>query len=391
MTAEGGASTFPTHAIFNVLLSQERVFGGEPPVIPAEDFRDKIVFVGTSATGLADIHATAFGGRTPGVFLQATLAENILSREFIQRAPDEAALALTFGGGLSAGLAAVTLPAWASLVVVIALGLAWISLATLWVGAGTWAPVVGPVLAAVIALVGGLAWQYFVEGREKRQIKRLFGRYVSPAIFQQLISNPSVARLGGERREMSVIFSDIRGFTSASEHGEPEAIVAQLNEYFSAMVDVLFEHHGTLDKFVGDQVMGLFGAPVADDHHADHAVAAALGMSDRLDRLNARWAAEGRRELQIGIGINTGEMIAGNIGSEAIMSYTVIGDAVNLGARLESLNKEHGTRILMSAATKARLTTAVRSRLVGTVQVKGRHEPVTVHEVLAPEGTGAQA
>ena len=147
------------------------------------------------------------------------------------------------------------------------------------------------------------------------------------------------------------------------------------------MVEVLFRHQGTLDKFVGDMVMGLFGAPLADPQHADHAVAAALEMSVELDRLNAAWQAQGRPVLDIGIGINSGEMIAGNIGSSAIMSYTVIGDAVNLGSRLESLNKDYGTRILISQATKDRLTSPVATRLVGEVTVKGRKQPVVVYEV----------
>jgi adenylate cyclase len=196
------------------------------------------------------------------------------------------------------------------------------------------------------------------------------------------MANPSVARLGGDRREMTVLFSDIRGFTAASERSEPEAVVEQLNEYFTAMVGVLFRHQGTLDKFVGDMVMGLFGAPVADARHADHAVAAALEMCDVLDRLNAAWTAAGKPTVEIGIGINSGEMIAGNIGSDTIMSYTVIGDAVNLGARLESLTKDVGARILISDATRRRLTCGVRTRDVGEVIVKGRTQPVRVHEVM---------
>ena len=142
---------------------------------------------------------------------------------------------------------------------------------------------------------------------------------------------------------MTVLFSDIRGFTTFSEQGQPEEIVQQLNEYFSRMVHVLFEHRGTLDKFVGDAVMALFGAPLDDADHAEHAVQAALAMLRELDALNREWAAQGRPTLAIGVGVNTGEMVAGNIGSETIMSYTVIGDAVNLGSRLESLNKQYGT------------------------------------------------
>src|SRR5207302_1701624 len=159
--------------------------------------------------------------------------------------------------------------------------------------------------------------------------------------------HPELAELGGRRREMSVLFSDIRGFTTVTENGEAEDIVAQLNEYFSTMVDVVFRHGGTVDKFVGDMVMALFGAPLDDANHAEHAVDAALEMIDELLKLNEKWTAEGRPSLDIGIGINTGPMIAGNIGSEAIMSYTVIGDAVNLGSRLESLNKQYSTRIII--------------------------------------------
>jgi adenylate cyclase len=257
------------------------------------------------------------------------------------------------------------------------------------VGGGLWLPVVAPFVATGTSFLGGLAWQYFVEGREKRQVKRLFGRYVSPDVFQHLMANPDVA-LGGERRDMTVLFSDIRGFTSVSEQGTPEAIVAQLNEYFGAMVDVVFRHRGTVDKFVGDMVMALFGAPVTDQEHADHAVAAAMDMSAALAALNARWAAEGRPVLDIGIGLNSGTMIAGNIGSQSIMSYTVIGDAVNLGSRIESLNKDYGTRILISQATKDRLTRPVQTRRVGDVTVKGRREPVVVWEVVADGKPGGQ-
>jgi adenylate cyclase len=166
-----------------------------------------------------------------------------------------------------------------------------------------------------------------------------------------------------------------------SEKATPEEVVSQLNEYFSRMVRVLFEHRGTLDKFVGDMVMGLFGAPLDDDEHAEHAVQAALAMWRALDELNQNWAAGGRPQLDIGIGISTGDMVAGNIGSDMIMSYTVIGDAVNLGARLESLTKEYNARVIISETTRAELTGRYQIHPLGDVTVKGKSRPVAIFEV----------
>lgn len=242
-------------------------------------------------------------------------------------------------------------------------------------------PLMTPLSAVGLAFVGELAWQYFVEGREKRQVKRLFSRYVPRDVYDQLMADPTRAALGGRRRHMTVLFSDVRGFTAMSEKATPEAVVGQLNEYFSRMVQVLFEHRGTLDKFVGDMVMGLFGAPLDDPDHAEHAVQAALAMSRALDELNREWAAAGKPQLDIGVGISTGDMVAGNIGSDTIMSYTVIGDTVNLGARLESLNKDYGTRVIVSEATRAELKGRYDIRPLGDVTVKGKSTPVAIFEV----------
>jgi adenylate cyclase len=381
--ADGAQHTFPVYSYFNVLLSEDRRSRGELPEVPAEAFKDKIVFIGTSAAGLADIHATPLeGAGAPGVLLHATLADNLIANRFMRRSSRGGDVATTVALGLLAGVLATSLPVSWGTGVVLAMAAAFGWWLVRQVGHGVWMGAVEPLSAAALALFGGVAWQYFVEGAEKRRVRQLFGRYVSPAVIEQLMENPALARLGGDRREMTVLFSDIRGFTSASEQGQPEAVVAQLNEYFEAMVAVLFRHQGTLDKFVGDMVMGLFGAPLDDRWHADHAVAAAREMSTTLDALNARWKAEGRPTLDIGIGINSGEMIAGNIGSSAIMSYTVIGDAVNLGARLESLNKEYKSRILISEATHRRLRQPIETRLVGEVTVKGRQQPVVVYEVV---------
>jgi adenylate cyclase len=213
----------------------------------------------------------------------------------------------------------------------------------------------------------------------------MFSRFVSKDVYDQLMADPARARIGGARRDMTVLFSDIRGFTTFTERGQAEDVVSQLNEYFSGMVAVIFRSRGTVDKFVGDMVMALFGAPLEDPDHADHAVQAALGMLGALRELNTRWAAAGRPALDIGIGLNSGDMVAGNIGSDTIMSYTVIGDAVNLGSRLESLNKEYRTHIIISEATRARLKGRYDMRPLGTVTVKGKSEAVAIFEVLPPE------
>jgi len=374
--------TYPTYSFFDLLYSEEQILAKQPPNIDPSSFRDKIVFVGVTATGLFDVFETPFSnGKMPGVQVHAAAADDILSGRFIDQASTGVRVATVTAAALAIGLVATLLPAWWATAAT-ALFLAFVSwAATSMFRNGYWLNLSQPVLASSVALFGGVAYQYFFEGREKRKMKKLFGRYVSKDVYDQLVANPSLARLGGNRREMTVLFSDIRGFTAVSEHAQPEAIVGMLNEYFTRMVEIVFAHHGTLDKFVGDMVMALFGAPLDDPRHADHAVEAALDMVDALGVLNARWQAEGRPALDIGIGINTGPMIAGNIGSNAIMSYTVIGDAVNLGSRLESLNKQYGTRIIISEATRKQLSFPCEIRALGDVVVKGKTEPVAIFEV----------
>jgi adenylate cyclase len=378
--------TYPTYSFFDLLYSEEQLLAGKKPDVDPATFRNAIVFVGTTAAGLSDVFETPFSnGKMPGAQIHAAVADDILSNRFIREAGATVRVATVTAAAIASGVAAAMLPAWwaAAATAILLAGVSWI--ATRLFGGGYWLNLTQPVLASSLALFGGVAYQYFFEGREKRKMKKLFGQYVSKDVYEQLVANPSLARLGGQRREMTVLFSDIRGFTSVTERGEPEAIVGMLNEYFTRMVAIVFRHEGTLDKFVGDMVMALFGAPLDDPHHADHAVEAALEMIDALAELNAQWKAEGRAELDIGIGINTGPMIAGNIGSDAIMSYTVIGDAVNLGSRLESLNKQYGTRIIISEATRERLSQSYQLRPLGDVVVKGKTQPVAIFELLGRE------
>ena len=388
---DGKRRTYQTYSFFDLLLSEEQLLAGVAPNVDPARFRDKLVFVGVTASGLKDVFETPFAaGGMSGIQVHAGVADDLLSNRFLRVAGAGTTLASVIVASVTVGTLAVMVPPWWATTATVVVWAACVWLATAQFASGLWLNLAQPTFGGALALFGGVAYQYFVEGREKRKMKKLFGQYVSKDVYDQLVANPALARLGGQRREMTVLFSDIRGFTTVSERGQPEEIVALLNEYFTSMVDIVFRCKGTLDKFVGDMVMALFGAPLDDPGHADHAVEAALLMVEGLQRLNDRWKAAGRPQLDIGIGVNTGPMIAGNIGSDAIMSYTVIGDAVNLGSRLESLNKQYGTRIIISDATRACLKKPYRVRALGDVVVKGKSQPVAIFEVIGRGETAAE-
>jgi adenylate cyclase len=378
----GGHPTFTSYSFFDLFRAQQQIYEGQRPDVDPALFKDRIVIVGVNADGLHEVFTTPFPeGEINGPEVHANIADALLAGRAIVRTPAWVTVALTLAGAGIVGAAGLFLGAWLTGAVALAAMalLVWQSVA--WFARGFWIPVTIPALAIVFAFVGDLAWKYVVEGREKRKVKKLFSRYVSKDVFDQLVADPSLAALGGARRHMTVLFSDIRGFTTMSEKGTPEDVVRQLNELFTRMVAVVFEHRGTVDKFVGDMVMALYSAPLDDPEHADHAVQTALAMIRTLNEMNRDWLARGKPTLDIGIGINTGGMVAGNIGSDTIMSYTVIGDAVNLGARLESLNKDFATRIIISESTRAELKGRYDIHPLGEVVVKGKTKPVAIFEV----------
>jgi adenylate cyclase len=238
-----------------------------------------------------------------------------------------------------------------------------------------------PLYAMLVAQhLGGISYQRYLEGHKRRQVQSMFGRYVSARVVEQLIRNPDMANPSGRKERLTMFFSDVRGFTSMSEKMEPQEVQRLLSEYFTEMTRILFKHGGTLDKFIGDAVMAFFGNPEPQPDHAVRAVLMAVEMQDAVAALNQKWAAEGRQTIGVGMGINTGEVTVGNLGSKDFLDYTVIGDAVNLACRLEQ-NAKAG-EIIITQTTYDEVKHAVEVDSLEPIRVKGKSEPIPIYRVL---------
>ncbi len=344
----------------------------------------RIALVGFAAAGFDEI-ATPFAPVAPAVELQATVLDNILHDGSLRRpwwvVPGEAALVLVFGLGL--GLVVRYTGALPAAVAASALALLYVWGTQHLFEAGHLAlGAVYPLMGIFLCTLGGTVFQAFSEEREKRWIRGAFSRYLNPEVTEFLARNPERLRLGGERRELTILFMDVRGFSTISEGLSPDMLAELLNEFLGAMTDVVFEHEGLLDKYMGDAVMAFWGAPIAVSDHAARCCRAALGMLTALRELHARWSTLDRPLLEIGVGINTGEAAVGNFGSLQRFSYTALGDDVNLASRLEGLNKTYGTRILISDSTRRVIGEEFVSREIDRVRVKGKMQAVVVHELL---------
>ncbi len=295
-------------------------------------------------------------------------------------------LLLLILAGISAAVSFGTGVTWGAIatagLLVAEVALAWIAFAETHLHI----PIVGPSLAAFFALLGSTSYISVVEGKEKRVIRGAFSKYLSPFVVDQLVADPSRLRLGGEKRHLSILFSDLAGFTSLSESVTPEALLELLNEYLDEMAAIVLSESGTLDKYIGDAIMALYGAPGDLPNHAAHACRTALRMQRRLEQLNVRWREVGRAPMGMRIGVNTGYPVVGNIGGEKRFDYTALGDAVNLAARLEPACKAYDVGILISGATKEAAGDAIITRELDLLAVYGKDEPVAVLELVALAG-----
>lgn len=367
---------------------------GESIGVPAEHIRDKVVFVGVTDPLEQDVVDIPYENTFPGVTVHANIASMLIRNQPIRRLP--AGFGLLFAAVFAAGLSAASVsrrPQWAAISLVALITAYSMVAASLFSSAGIWIPVVVPLLGAALATIGGIIYGYLVEGRERRRISSLFSKYVSRDVARELMEDEGAAQLGTSRKlPVTCLFSDIRGFTSISERLSPEEVVAMLNQYFDRMVECVFENRGTLDKYVGDAIMATFGVPKSFGNDAERACRTAVRMREELTALQEMWAAEGRTGIDIGIGINTGDAVVGNIGHHERMEFTCIGDTINTASRLESLNKELGTKVLISQSTydAIRDLGLFEVRRLPPAHVKGKAEAIQVYELLGWAKPGAE-
>jgi len=374
----GSYRDFPTWSATDVLHGR----------IPPEQLKGRIAVVGTTAPGTWDQRVTPFDDIAPGVITHATFVDNVLHGELLERSQ-----AVVLAEVLMMAAASVVLAWLFSRVGSLAAAPALAAVMALWAAVAVLAlrrfnlVLAGglPLLQVLAMFLTATTYRFVSEEREKRKARERFSRFLAPAIVDEVLRHEGSLQLGGEKRELTALFADIRGFTSISEQLDPHVLLDLLNQYLTPMTDIIVSgHQGTLDKYMGDAIMAFWGAPRAQPDHALRACKAALAMLEELERLRAGWRARGLPDVDIGIGLNTGAMSVGFVGSQdRFYNYTVLGDAVNLASRLEGANKEYGTRIIIGRQTWAQVEAQVVVRQLDLVRVKGKREPVQIYELMA--------
>lgn len=364
-------------------------------------FKDKIVLIGSTLPEDKDLFSVSIAqGRQAGdnkmfgVEMHANVIQEVLDADFIIREPFWMTAAVVFGLSLftfvlTAGLKAIRTK-YSALIELLGFALVlaelfiiyWASL-KLFIDKNFLADMTSPFLAVIISYVGSTVYNYVTERKQKVLIKSMFSRYVNPAVVDELVAHPEKLRLGGERKELTVFFSDIEEFTRISERMPPEDLVAVLNEYLSVMTSIILANNGTLDKYEGDAIVAFWGAPIWQPDHALRACRTAIQMQESLAAMSKLWQQEGKPVLNTRIGINTGEMIIGNMGGAHHFDYTVIGDSVNLGARLETANKQYKTNTMISESTYRRIEGRMVARELDMIVVAGKSKPIRVYELVA--------
>ena len=380
---------FVTYSIGGILSTINQMAQGEydKMLFTPEEFKDKIVIIGASAAGIEDLKHTSTGADVPGVLLHASIISNLMDQDYIHQGYETAIFIFMF---FACVIIAIGILGFQSLVLQSILPLV---IALLYTLVSYYLmdeyriliPLVIPLVAFGTVFTGSYIYVSATEGKERRKTRKMLSQYVSPHVLSEVMdkSKSVLTAEVGALEELSILFSDIRSFTSFSEMVEVSQVVEQLNYYLSEMVDVVFEHKGTLDKFIGDAVMAFWGAPIVTPTHAKQSTLAALQMIERLEAINKYFDEKGYPHFHIGVGIHTGKVILGNIGSDKKLDYTVIGDSVNLASRMEGLTKQYGCPILISESTYAQVADEIPCRVIDAVRVKGKDKPIRLYQPLA--------
>jgi adenylate cyclase len=374
----GPAGIYPRYSFTDILHGR----------VEASLLKDKLVFIGATALGIYDMRVTPFYNNTPGVETHAAVADNILTGRFIQRTGIEALIDIAVIAciGLLTFFLTARLQLYRAIPVTVLLCSGYLWLAYHAFLGGHWLSIIYPLLAATASLLVSGSLRYLLLERRARQMRTMFSSYLSPKLVARLEREPDAANIGGDSRQVTVVFTDIKGFTAYSESHTPLEVVTRLNEYLGAMVRVISDYDGTVDKFLGDGIMSYWGAPLSQADHAERAVGALLQMKQAMAGLREGWAARGELPFSFRAGVNSGEVIAGNIGSRGKkMEYTVIGDTVNLAARLESTAKFYGVDVLVGDTTYQLTRERFRYRELDRIRVVGKQIPVSIYEPLAAD------
>jgi adenylate cyclase len=377
----GPAQTYPWYTIDSIISSALAIESGAKPLVDPNEFKDSFVFLGPSASALLDLRPCPFPGLFPGVEVHATTFDNLLNRDFMREATFYESV-----GAAAIGLLLVIVTSMFfvrfQIIVLSVLYVLWV-LVCFEIGfQGVWLPMVIPLLSMVIVTIASVAFQYQLEGKQYKFIRGAFQYYVTPEVIDQIVDNPSSLSLGGERRTLTILFSDIQGFTSISESMEPAKLVQFLNKFLSEMTDIILSHGGTIDKYEGDAIIAFWNAPLTVHDHESRAIEASLTCQRRLVELKDHFRDVFGVQVRMRIGINTGGVTVGNFGSTTRFNYTIIGDAANLASRLEGANKVFGTEIMAAVTTKSAAEKTATWRRLGELQVVGRSNTVEVWEPM---------
>ena len=367
-------------------LSASDVIDG---TVNPEQLKNKIVLVGATAAALSDLHITPYGPLYPGVEVHANIIENVLNQDFLQRPPWVRLLdvMVVLGTGLLLGLAALYFKAFGTATFLLfGVGGYLVADYVFFTQQGLWVHTVYPIFSQMLVYSGITLYRFTFEEREKRFIKKAFSQYLAPAVVDRLVENPQLLKLGGERKVLTAFFSDVADFSTIAEQLKAEELVDLLNDYLTDMTEIILKYEGTVDKYEGDAIIAFFGAPITLEDHASRTCLAAIDMQKRLAELREGWKKEGKHELFMRIGINTGQMVVGNMGSINRMDYTMIGDSVNLAARLEGVNKQYQTYTMISQYTYEKAKENIEVRELDCIRVVGKQEPIKIYELLGHKG-----